>query len=57
MPDDECRPVSPGDVDAILRGDFDVSGYDRFIAATIDACDGHASERFVERFLPRHERG
>ena len=27
-----------------------------FISATIDACDGHAAERFVDRFLPRHER-
>ena len=41
---------------AILSGDFDLSGYDRFIAANIGACDGHASERFVDRFLPRHER-
>ncbi len=41
---------------AILADDFDLSGYDRFIAANIDACDGHASERFVDRFLPRHER-
>ena len=45
-----------GVADAILDGRFDLSGYDRFIAATIDACDGHASERFVDRFLPRHER-
>ncbi len=46
-----------GVADAILGQTFDLSGYDRFIAATIDACDGHASERFVDRFLPRHERG
>ncbi len=45
-----------GVADAILGGDFDLSGYGRFIAANIDACDGHASERFVDRFLPRHER-
>ena len=46
-----------GVADAILGDAFDLSGYDAFIAATIDACDGHASERFVDRFLPRHERG
>jgi teichoic acid ribitol-phosphate primase len=45
-----------GVADAIVEGRFDLSGYDRFISATIDACDGHASERFVDRFLPRHER-
>jgi len=45
-----------GVADAILEERFDLTGYDRFIAATIDACDGHASERFVDRFLPRHER-
>jgi CDP-ribitol ribitolphosphotransferase len=49
-------PDADGVADAILGDDFDLTGYDRFIAATIDACDGHASERFVERFLPRHER-
>ena len=42
---------------AILGDAFDLSGYDAFIAATIDACAGRASERFVDRFLPRHARG
>jgi CDP-ribitol ribitolphosphotransferase len=45
-----------GVADAIVEGRFELSGYDRFISATIDACDGHAAERFVDRFLPRHER-
>jgi teichoic acid ribitol-phosphate primase len=38
--------------DAILRDEFDLSGYAAFIARNLGACDGHASERFVERFLP-----
>ena len=35
---------------AILEDRFDLSGYDAFIARHLGACDGHASDRFVERF-------
>ncbi|MCJ7711268.1 MAG: CDP-glycerol glycerophosphotransferase family protein [Chloroflexi bacterium] len=38
-------------IDAVLRGGVDVAAYDAFIARHLGACDGHASERFVERFL------
>jgi CDP-ribitol ribitolphosphotransferase len=37
---------------AVLRGEVDVAAYDAFVARNIGACDGHASERFVDRFLP-----
>ena len=37
---------------AIVRASVDGAAWDSFIARHIDACDGHASERFVERFLP-----
>ena len=40
-----------GVIDAILRGDVDGACYDAFVARHLGACDGHASERFVERFL------
>lgn len=40
-----------GVAEAILGGRFDLSGYDAFIARYLGACDGHASERFVEWFL------
>jgi len=40
-----------GVIAAILGGDFDLSGYDAFIERHLGACDGRASERFVERFL------
>jgi CDP-glycerol glycerophosphotransferase (TagB/SpsB family) len=40
-----------GVVAAILAGDFDLSGYDDFIARRLGACDGSASIRFVDRFL------
>ncbi len=36
---------------AILDDDFDLSGYDEFISHHLGACDGHASERFVARFI------
>jgi teichoic acid ribitol-phosphate primase len=45
-----------GVADAILAGGFDAAGYGAFLARTVGACDGHASERFVERFLPRRGR-
>lgn len=35
----------------LLADAFDLSGYDAFIKAHVGACDGHASERVVERFL------
>ncbi len=40
-----------GAIEAILRGNVDGAGYDAFVARHLGACDGHASERFVERFL------
>jgi CDP-glycerol glycerophosphotransferase (TagB/SpsB family) len=42
-----------GVIAAILSGDFDLSGYDDFIARRLGACDGTASLRFVDRFLGR----
>jgi CDP-ribitol ribitolphosphotransferase len=36
---------------AILRDDFDLSGYDAFVARHLQASDGEASRRFVTRFL------
>ncbi len=41
-----------GVADAILRGEFDLTACDAFVRRTLGACDGRASERFVERFLP-----
>ena len=38
--------------DAILADDFDLTGYDAFINRNLGASDGHASDRFVEQFLP-----
>jgi hypothetical protein len=40
-----------GVVDAILNERFDLAGYDEFLARHLGACDGRASERFVEHFL------
>jgi teichoic acid ribitol-phosphate primase len=37
---------------AIARASVDDAAWTAFIAARLDACDGRASERFVERFLP-----
>jgi teichoic acid ribitol-phosphate primase len=36
---------------AIVERRFDLSGYDAFIARHLGACDGRASDRFVDRFL------
>jgi CDP-ribitol ribitolphosphotransferase len=36
---------------AILTGGFDLSGYDAFIERHAGACDGAASERFVQTFI------
>ena len=41
-----------GVIAAIRAGGFDPVAYDPFIARYLGACDGAASERFVERFLP-----
>jgi len=48
-----------GVIDAVLHADVDPAAYDTFVARHLGACDGHASERFVERFLggrPRSSR-
>lgn len=37
---------------AILEGAVDAGAWDRFVARNMGACDGHAAERFVQRFLP-----
>ncbi len=37
---------------AIQRAGVDEAAWASFVAARIDACDGGASKRFVERFLP-----
>jgi CDP-glycerol glycerophosphotransferase (TagB/SpsB family) len=45
--------TSPGELPgAIGRAAVDEAAWSAFIARHVDACDGHASERFVERFLP-----
>ncbi len=48
-----------GDTDAaaaaILGGGIDDAAWDAFIARHMGACDGHAAERLVERFLPAPE--
>lgn len=41
-----------GVIDAVLSGRFDSAAYDAFIARNLGGCDGRASLRFVERFLP-----
>jgi CDP-ribitol ribitolphosphotransferase len=41
-----------GAIDAIRSNRFDLTGYDAFIARHLGACDGHASRRFVDRFVP-----
>lgn len=35
---------------AILGVNVDATAWDAFVAANVDACDGHAAERFVDRF-------
>jgi CDP-ribitol ribitolphosphotransferase len=40
-----------GVADAILNEDFDPAAYDAFNERYLGACDGHSSERFVERFV------
>jgi teichoic acid ribitol-phosphate primase len=41
---------------AVTGGQFDLAGYEAFIERHLGACDGHASERFVEHFLPTGRR-
>lgn len=41
-----------GVAEAILEDRFDLAPYDAFVARHAGACDGEASARFVERFLP-----
>ena len=38
--------------EAVVAGTVDTGAWDAFIARHLATCDGHASERFVERFLP-----
>jgi teichoic acid ribitol-phosphate primase len=38
---------------AVAAAHVDTAAYDAFIARHLGGCDGHASDRFVERFLPR----
>ncbi|MFI5254869.1 MAG: CDP-glycerol glycerophosphotransferase family protein, partial [Candidatus Limnocylindrales bacterium] len=45
-------PDTDGVIAAILSGRFDLTAYDAFIARHLDACDGLAADRFVDRFLP-----
>jgi len=39
-------------ISAIRGGSFDLAVYEPFIARHLSACDGGASARLVERFLP-----
>jgi hypothetical protein len=39
-------------IEAILTNGFDLGPYEAFIERHLGAADGHASERFVEHFLP-----
>jgi hypothetical protein len=41
---------SDGVAEAILADAFDLTGYDAFLAHHMAACDGRASQRFVEHF-------
>ena len=40
-----------GVITTITEGRFDLSGYDAFVERHIGVADGHASDRFVDRFL------
>lgn len=47
------RVDDPGELaPAILRATVNDAAWTRFIARQVEACDGRASRRFVERFLP-----
>jgi len=41
-----------GAIDTILADRFDLAAYGPFVERHLGACDGHASARFVERFVP-----
>lgn len=41
-----------GVIEAIVNNRFDTSGYERFVARHLGACDGSASRRVVEHFIP-----
>ena len=45
-------PDTAGVIDAILAGRFDFAAYGPFIERHLGACDGRASARFVDHFLP-----
>lgn len=45
-------PDTAGVIEAILGGRFDLTAYGPFIERHLGACDGHASARFVDHFLP-----
>jgi CDP-ribitol ribitolphosphotransferase len=45
-------PDTDGVIGAILQDRFDTSGYERFVARHLGACDGDASRRVVEHFIP-----
>jgi teichoic acid ribitol-phosphate primase len=45
-----------GVIQAIRSSRFDLSGHDAFIARHLGACDGGASRRFVDRFVPGEDR-
>ena len=44
-------PDTAGVIEAVLGDRFDIAAYEPFIARHLGACDGHASARFVDRFL------
>jgi CDP-ribitol ribitolphosphotransferase len=56
-PEHELIGTRVHDTDAlittILGWQFDLAPYAAFVERHLGPCDGHASERFVERFLPR----
>jgi CDP-ribitol ribitolphosphotransferase len=40
-----------GVIDAVTSARLDLAAYDAFVARHLAPCDGHAAERFVERFV------
>jgi teichoic acid ribitol-phosphate primase len=48
-------PDTAGAIDAIMAGRFDLGAYPAFIERHLGACDGHASARLVDHFLPGSE--
>jgi teichoic acid ribitol-phosphate primase len=46
-----CVADAAGVAAAILGGEFDLSAYDAFVERHLGPSPGHASERFVERYL------